>query len=46
MTHDEYVSLNDNSAMNTYGRFNIVMASGKGAVAKDVDGKEYIEFGS
>lgn len=46
MTHDEYVSLNDNSAMNTYGRFNIVMESGNGAVAKDVDGKEYIDFGS
>lgn len=46
MTHDEYMALNDNSAMNTYGRFNIVMESGKGATAKDVNGREYIDFGS
>ncbi len=32
--------------MHTYGRFNTALVSGKGAVAKDVDGKEYIDFTS
>ena len=26
--------------MHTYGRFNVAIESGKGAVAKDIDGKE------
>ena len=30
--------------MHTYGRFNVAIESGKGAVAKDIDGKEYIDF--
>lgn len=32
--------------MHTYGRFPTALVSGKGAVAKDVDGKEYIDFTS
>lgn len=32
--------------MPTYGRFQVALAEGKGAVAKDVDGKEYIDFTS
>ena len=32
--------------MHTYGRFQTALVSGKGAVAKDVDGKEYIDFTS
>lgn len=30
--------------MHTYGRFNVAIESGKGAAAKDIDGKEYIDF--
>ncbi len=32
--------------MHAYGRFPVALVSGKGAVAKDVDGKEYIDFTS
>ena len=32
--------------MHTYGRFQTALVSGKGAVAKDVEGKEYIDFTS
>ena len=32
--------------MHTYGRFQTALVSGKGAVAKDVDGKEYVDFTS
>ena len=46
MTDIEYKSMNDNSAMGTYGRFNLVLESGKGATATDVNGKKYIDFGS
>ena len=46
MTHDEFKTLNDNSAMNTYGRFDVVLEHGSGATAYDVNGKEYIDFGS
>ena len=30
----------------TYGRFPVEIVSGKGAIVKDVDGKEYIDMGS
>jgi len=36
----------DNYVMNTYGRFDVALESGKGATAKGVDGKTYIDFGS
>ncbi len=32
--------------MHAYGRFPVALVSGKGAVAKDVDGKEYVDFTS
>lgn len=32
--------------MNSYGRFDVALASGKGATATGVDGKTYIDFGS
>lgn len=32
--------------MPTYGRFPVALVSGKGAVAKDCDGKEYVDFTS
>lgn len=31
---------------NTYGRFDVALASGKGSTLIDEDGKEYIDFGS
>lgn len=46
MTHDEYKALNDSAAMNTYGRFDVVLERGQGATAYDANGKEYIDFGS
>ena len=46
MTDLEYKQLNDDSAMATYGRYDVVLADGKGAVAHDVNGKSYIDFGS
>lgn len=38
---DEHASL-----MSTYGRFDVALERGHGATAVDVDGKEYIDFGS
>ena len=32
--------------MHTYNRFNVALVSGKGAIAKDTDGREYIDFTS
>lgn len=32
--------------MNTYGRFDVAIQSGKGASCRDFDGKSYIDFGS
>lgn len=31
---------------NTYGRFDVAIKEGKGAVCKDFDGKEYVDFSS
>ena len=31
---------------NTYGRFDVALASGSGATYTDEDGKKYIDFGS
>lgn len=43
----EEVSKNDqNYVMNTYGRFPVVLESGKGATAAGCDGKTYLDFGS
>ena len=36
----------DAALMPTYGRFPVALEAGHGAVAVDVDGKEYIDFGS
>ncbi len=32
--------------MNTYGRFDVAVKSGKGAACRDYDGKAYLDFGS
>ena len=46
MTFEEIENDEQNYLMHTYGRFNAALVSGKGATAKDVDGKEYIDFTS
>ncbi len=46
MTFEEIKQDEQNYMMNAYGRFNTALVSGKGAVAKDVNGKEYIDFTS
>ena len=46
MTFEEIKNDEQKYLMHTYGRFNAALVSGKGAVAKDVNGKEYIDFTS
>jgi len=45
-THDEIIALDQKYIMNTYGRYPLVPAYGKGSVITDADGKKYIDFGS
>lgn len=42
----EYINNSKKYAANTYARFDLVLESGKGAVLKDIEGKEYIDLGS
>ena len=44
MTFEEIRNDEQQYMMHTYGRFQTALVSGKGAVAKDVDGKEYVDF--
>ena len=46
MTFEEVKEKLDGSVMPTYARFPAALVSGKNATAKDVDGKEYIDFTS
>lgn len=46
MTFEEIKNDEHQYMMHTYGRFDAALVSGKGAVAKDVNGKEYIDFTS
>ncbi|MBO5359331.1 MAG: aspartate aminotransferase family protein [Clostridia bacterium] len=46
MNFEQIKEMNNASAMPTYGRYDLGIASGKGAVAKDFDGREYIDFTS
>ena len=46
MTHEMLKELDQQYHMPTYGRFDVVLEKGKGAVACDADGREYIDFGS
>lgn len=46
MTFEEIKNDEQQYMMHTYGRFDASIVSGKGAVAKDVNGKEYIDFTS
>ena len=46
MTFEEIKDQEHQYMMHTYGRFSVALVSGKGATAKDADGKEYIDFTS
>lgn len=46
MTFDEIKNDEQKYMMHAYGRFNTALVSGKGAVAVDSEGKEYIDFTS
>ena len=46
MTFEEIKNDEQQYMMHTYGRFNTALVSGKGAIAKDADGKEYVDFTS
>ena len=46
MTFEEIKTDEQKYMMHAYGRFNTAIVSGKGATAKDVNGKEYIDFTS
>ena len=45
-THEQIKAWDAQYHTPTYGRFDAVLVSGKGAVAVDADGREYIDFGS
>lgn len=46
MTLEEVKKRDSETLMPTYARFSVQLVSGKGATAKDADGKEYIDFTS
>ncbi len=46
MTFEEIRNDEQQYMMHTYGRFQTALVSGKGAIAKDVNGKEYVDFTS
>ncbi len=46
MTFEEIRNDEQQYMMHAYGRFQTALVSGKGAIAKDVDGKEYVDFTS
>lgn len=45
-TTEEYIEQAEKSILHTYNRFPIVLESGQGVYLKDVDGKEYLDFGA
>lgn len=47
MSNFDIIKQQDNEYVaNTYGRFPVAIKEGKGAVCKDFDGKEYVDFSS
>lgn len=46
MTHDELKALESRHVMQTYGRFDVDIDHGRGAVLYDLAGKAYIDFSS
>lgn len=46
MSLDEIKRQEAAALMPTYARFDVALVSGRGAVAVDIDGREYVDFGS
>ncbi len=46
MNSKDLIQLHDEYVMSTYGRYPVALESGRGAVAADMDGKQYVDFGS
>lgn len=46
MTFEDIKQNENKYMMHTYGRFPVALVSGRGAVATDVEGKEYVDFTS
>ncbi|MDP4143775.1 MAG: aspartate aminotransferase family protein [Bacillota bacterium] len=46
MKKDEVIQLEHENIMQTYGRFPVVLVSGKGSMVYDIDGKEYVDMTS
>jgi len=44
MTEKEIMAMSDENIMNTYKRFEVVLAKGSGAKVWDINGKEYLDF--
>ena len=45
-TKEEYINNSKKYVANTYGRFDVVLESGKNAELTDIEGKKYIDLGS
>ena len=43
---ENIISMDQTYVAGTYGRFPVALTEGKGSIAKDPDGKEYIDLGS
>ncbi|HPE95222.1 MAG TPA: acetylornithine/succinylornithine family transaminase [Bacillota bacterium] len=46
MTQQQIIALDKEYIANTYSRFPVALASGKGSIVTDFDGREYIDLGS
>lgn len=46
MNSNKYIELDKRNVMDTYARLPIVLKSGKGATLYDIEGREFIDFGS
>lgn len=46
MKSKEYIERTEQAVLHTYNRFPVVFEKGEGVYLKDVDGKEYLDFGA
>lgn len=46
MKSKEYIERTEQAVLHTYNRFQVVFEKGEGVYLKDVDGKEYLDFGA
>ena len=46
MKSKEYIERTEQAVLHTYNRFPVVFEQGEGVYLKDVDGKEYLDFGA